>query len=64
LLGRLNSAGWVVAEWQEAPLGHPRRYYSLTPDGKRRVQEMSRLWSKLTVNIDQLLVKVSRQKQV
>lgn len=55
LLSRLNTAGWVISEWQEAPLGHPRRYYTLTPRGRNRVQEMSRVWSGLTRNIDQLL---------
>jgi PadR family transcriptional regulator PadR len=64
LLSRMKSAGWVFAEWQEAPLGHPRHYYTLTSGGKHRIQEMSKLWSKLTVNIDQLLVRVTKKKQV
>lgn len=55
LLSRLKAAGWVESEWQETPLGHPRRYYTLTPAGKDRIQEMSRSWSKLAGNINQLL---------
>jgi PadR family transcriptional regulator, regulatory protein PadR len=62
LLSRLNTAGWVISEWQEAPLGHPRRYYTLTPRGRKRVEEMSRIWSGLTRNIDHLLVKFAKGK--
>jgi PadR family transcriptional regulator PadR len=60
LLSRLNAADWVISEWQEAPQGHPRRYYTLTPRGRKRVQEMSRVWSGLTRNIDQLLARFAR----
>lgn len=60
LLNRLNAAGWVISEWQEAPLGHARRYYTLTPRGRKRIEEMSRVWSGLTRNIDHLLARFSR----
>jgi PadR family transcriptional regulator PadR len=60
LLNRLNTAGWVISEWQDAPLGHPRRYYTLTPRGRKRVEEMSRIWSGLTQNIDHLLARFTR----
>jgi PadR family transcriptional regulator, regulatory protein PadR len=63
LLSRLNTAGWVISEWQEAPMGHPRRYYTLTPRGRRRTQEMSRVWSGLTGNIDHLLESIKEKKQ-
>ena len=62
LLSRLNTAGWVISEWQDAPLGHPRRYYTLTPRGRNRVEEMSRVWSGLTRNIDQLLVRFENRQ--
>ena len=61
LLGRLNAAGWVEAEWQETALGHPRRYYTLTPQGRLRIREMSRLWTRFTENIDQMLVPVGKR---
>lgn len=62
LLSRLNTAGWVISEWQDAPLGHPRRYYTLTPRGRNRVEEMSRVWSGLTRNIDQLLARFENRQ--
>jgi PadR family transcriptional regulator, regulatory protein PadR len=63
LLSRLNTAGWVTSEWQEAPLGHPRRYYTLSPRGKRHTQEMSRVWSDLTGNINHLLERIEEKKR-
>ncbi len=60
LLSRLNTAGWVISEWQEAPQGHPRRYYTLTARGRKRVEEMSRVWSGLTRNIDHLLTRIAK----
>jgi PadR family transcriptional regulator PadR len=58
LLGRLERAGLIEAEWVETGLGHPRKYYTLTPAGSRRTVEMSRLWSRFTKNFDQLLLPV------
>lgn len=58
LLSRLKTAGWVESEWEETGIGHPRRYYSLTEGGKRRLLEMARSWAKLAGNIDQLLARL------
>lgn len=55
LLNRLAAAGWVESEWQETSMGHPRRYYVLTQQGRNRVLQMSQTWSKLSGTIDQLL---------
>jgi PadR family transcriptional regulator PadR len=55
LLGRLERAGFIEAEWVETGLGHPRKYYTLTAAGSRRTIEMTRLWSGFTRNFDQLL---------
>jgi PadR family transcriptional regulator PadR len=56
LLGRLERAGLIKAEWVETGLGHPRKYYTLTAAGSRRTLEMTRLWSKFTKNFEQLLI--------
>jgi PadR family transcriptional regulator PadR len=36
ILGRLKRDGFVDAEWVESDAGHPRKYYWLTPSGRRR----------------------------
>ena len=58
LLGRLERAGLIKAEWVETGLGHPRKYYTLTPSGAKRTQEMSRLWTNFSSGFDHLLTQV------
>jgi len=36
VLTRLRADGLVEAEWEESTSGHPRKYYSLTPLGRKR----------------------------
>jgi PadR family transcriptional regulator, regulatory protein PadR len=60
LLSRLQTAGLVEPEWVETGLAHPRKYYSLTVDGRRQTLAMAQLWSTFTGNIDQLLQPVRR----
>jgi PadR family transcriptional regulator PadR len=44
LLYNLEAQGLVRAEWQEAHNGRPRKYYSLTSRGKRRLADDSKQW--------------------
>jgi PadR family transcriptional regulator, regulatory protein PadR len=55
LLNRLRAEGQVDAEWVEAEAGHPRKYYRLTPEGRRRVVQMARFWRGFTAGIDSVL---------
>jgi PadR family transcriptional regulator PadR len=55
LLNRLRAEGQVASEWVEAEAGHPRKYYRLTPDGRRRVVQMARFWRGFATGIDQVL---------
>src|SRR5665213_2397477 len=36
VLARLRNDGLVEAEWVEGAAGHPRRYYKLTAEGRKR----------------------------
>jgi PadR family transcriptional regulator PadR len=60
LLSRLETAGLVEPEWVETGQAHPRKYYSLTVDGRTRTLVMAQLWTRFTGNIDQLLEPVRR----
>jgi PadR family transcriptional regulator, regulatory protein PadR len=62
LLGRLERAGFIEAEWVETGLGHPRKYYTLTPAGLHRTLEMTHLWAGFTKNFDQLLHPIREKK--
>lgn len=55
LLSRLAAGGLVESEWQDTPYGHPRRYYTLTAEGRSRAVEMSKSWMRLAGNISQLV---------
>src|SRR5581483_1178972 len=48
LLSRLKALGFLRSEWVESDGGHPRKYYALTPPGKRRVAEMAAVWQRFS----------------
>jgi PadR family transcriptional regulator, regulatory protein PadR len=43
LLARLARDGYFKAEWRQTE-PHPRKYYQLTPAGRKRLNEMSEHW--------------------
>ena len=63
LLNRLRSEGQVASEWVQAEAGHPRKYYRLTPDGRRRVVQMARFWRDFTTSIDHVLQPVLAERR-
>ncbi len=62
LLSRLNTLGVVCSEWVESDGGHPRKYYSLTPSGKRRAEEMVETWERFSDSLRKLLHPIIAQK--
>lgn len=62
LLNRLKVEGLVNAEWVEADTGHPRKYYRLTTDGRRRARAMASAWARLTGNLQKLLKSMSPER--
>jgi len=60
LLSRLKGLGLVQSEWVESDAGHPRKYYALTPAGKRRVLDMSKTWSKFSSSMSKLLAPLGK----
>ena len=63
LLNRLRALGWVSSEWVESDAGHPRKYYSLTPGGRRRAIEMARIWARFSSSMTQLLSPLMKGKR-
>jgi PadR family transcriptional regulator PadR len=55
LLSRLKAEGLLASEWVEADAGHPRKYYKLTANGRRRTLQMAEFWSTFSSNLDSLL---------
>jgi PadR family transcriptional regulator, regulatory protein PadR len=54
LLSRMRRDGTLDYEWVESESGPPRKYYSLTVVGRRRLTAMSRYWNKLHKSLTKL----------
>ena len=61
LLARLKADGLVESEWVDADVIHPRKYYSLTPAGRRRAIEMAQVWVRFSAGISGLLSPVLKE---
>ncbi|MGB4592714.1 MAG: PadR family transcriptional regulator [Coriobacteriia bacterium] len=59
LLSRLKKAGLVESVWRESPVGPPRKYYRLSPAGRRDLAEMAHAWRGISAAIDGLLLRVT-----
>jgi len=55
LLSRLKLEGVLDSEWVASEAGHPRKYYRLTPRGRRRAVAMARMWSEFSSNLANLV---------
>jgi PadR family transcriptional regulator, regulatory protein PadR len=55
LLNRLRTLGLVETEWVESDSGHPRKYYRLTAAGRQRALEMSRIWTRFSASMSNLV---------
>lgn len=62
LLSRLKALGLLQSEWVESDGGHPRKYYQLTAEGKKRAIEMARVWSDFSLSMSKLLAPLTREK--
>lgn len=47
LLTRQKNAGLLTYRWEESPQGPPRKYYSLTEEGKKYLAELLNSWDEL-----------------
>lgn len=47
LLNRLKSAELVTYRWVESEAGPPRKYYSITEEGKKFLETLSETWTAL-----------------
>lgn len=55
LLTRLKNDGILKYKWEESTSGPPRKYYSLTEQGKETLASLTENWNKLNSSVDQLL---------
>jgi PadR family transcriptional regulator, regulatory protein PadR len=54
LLSRMRREGLVDYEWKESSEGPPRKYYELTPKGRRHLSELADYWNAINRTIEGL----------
>lgn len=54
MLYELEKRGWLTARWEENREGRDRRYYRLTPEGKKQLAPLRREWRTFFLALDQL----------
>lgn len=47
LLTRLKDAGYLAYRWEESRSGPPRKYFKLTPVGRKFLKELDDTWDEL-----------------
>jgi PadR family transcriptional regulator, regulatory protein PadR len=55
LLNRLRDAGWVTSNWRHEADQRPRRYYSVTDQGREHLEAFRREWSAFASAVDTVL---------
>lgn len=48
LLSRLKKSGLLNYRWEESPQGPPRKYYELTTDGNKVLEELRVSWDEVS----------------
>ena len=54
-LHRLESRGWLVAEWRDSDKGREAKFYSLTRVGKKQLQTETENWERLSEAVTLIL---------
>ena len=54
LLYRLEERGWIQGRWVEKPKQRRRRYYGLTPEGRKVLARQRQSWQKFVEAIRQV----------
>ena len=55
LLARLEAAGFVTGEWRQGRQGQGRKYYTLTSDGRRGLEEQASAWKEFVARTTALI---------
>ena len=52
ILTRQKNAGLLTYRWEESPQGPPRKYYTLTEDGRAYLATLDEAWDKMVEQIN------------
>ena len=56
LLTRLKNAGLLGYRWEESTQGPPRKYYELTDNGRKFLNELEMSWAELVDAVEKIRV--------
>ena len=54
-LHRMEQDGWVRAHWGKTEKNREARFYSITPKGRRQLEEEQQSWRRLTEGVARVL---------
>jgi PadR family transcriptional regulator PadR len=60
LLSRLRRQGWVSTSQRASPVGPPRRYYELTPEGLAALDAFTQAWTQFSTDVHHTLQEPTR----
>jgi PadR family transcriptional regulator len=54
-LYKLEQEGWIKAEWRTSELGRRAKFYALTASGRRKLEEETEEWRRLSSAISRVI---------
>ena len=54
-LHQMERSGWLASEWRESDAGRRRKYYSLTPKGRRQARSKREQWEAIAAAMRAIL---------
>jgi PadR family transcriptional regulator PadR len=54
-LHKLEQQGWITPQWKTSPLGRRAKFYSLTASGRRKLEEETKEWRRLSSAISRVI---------
>lgn len=60
MLSRLKSSQLLDYTWKESKAGPPRKYYRLTQQGQRMLEQLQGTWQELVTSINSLIKKYEK----
>lgn len=60
ILTRQKNQGLLAYRWEESPQGPPRKYYTLTDEGRAYLAQLNEAWNSLVNQIE--LIKINHER--
>jgi PadR family transcriptional regulator PadR len=60
LLTRLKNDGLLTYRWEESTSGPPRKYFTLSEEGKKSLSELLNSWTELTDSVNQIILQTTK----